>query len=226
MDNFTDSTDCGYCLEGYVEVNSVCYSIEAFQTDMMEDLFTYLLEEYLPDFAWNVTRAERLDRFIAMAQIISEHNVKNESDYELGVNSEAFFTSEERSRRLGVRYDLAYDYSKGSKGKFGRFQRDTRALRDANGRLLQQAAVDWHERGYTTRVKNQVRATQRIMFPLMHAQRTYSLRCGALNIELQSRDYVDAAGQYQQLLLSNLLFLLPTKHVSQTQMLIVCLFNK
>lgn len=123
----------------------------------MDDLFTYLLDEHLPDFAWNVTREERLERFIVMAQIISEHNLKNESDFELGINSEAFFTSEERSKRLGVRSDLSYDSSNGPRGDLGRFQRDGRTLRDANGRQLQQATVDWHERGYTTRVKNQVR---------------------------------------------------------------------
>jgi hypothetical protein len=118
----------------------------------MDDLFTYLLEEYLPDYVKDATREERLERFLVMARVISEWNGKNDTDFELGINSEMFLTEEERKKRLGVRSDLTHDASK----KFGRFERkEGRALRE-EGRGLQQAAVDWEERGLTTRVKNQV----------------------------------------------------------------------
>ena len=152
--NFTTSADCGYCLENYIEINSVCYAIDAFNTDAMDDLFTYLLEEYLPDFASNETsREERVNRFISMAQIISAQNL-NGTDFELGINNETLLTVKERQRRLGVRSDLVYD----KKGEFGRFQmNNVRASRKGGRRVLQQAVVDWHETGFTTRVKNQVR---------------------------------------------------------------------
>ena len=121
----------------------------------MDDLFTYLLEEYLPDFVTNATREERLERFLLMADVVSEWNV-NASDFELGINGEAFLTSQEREKRLGVRNDLTYK-GENARGDFGRFTASSRKLRDGDGRgLQQQASVDWHERGFTTRVKNQV----------------------------------------------------------------------
>ena len=121
----------------------------------MDDLFTYLLEEHLPDFVTNVTREERLERFLLMAKVVSEWNV-NVTDFELGINSETFLTIQEREKRLGVRNDLAYG-GENVRGDFGRFTASSRRLRDGDGRELQeQASVDWHERGFTTRVKNQV----------------------------------------------------------------------
>lgn len=139
----------------------MCYSIDAFETDadVMEDLFLYLLDEYLPDYAGeNVERQDRLSRFIAMSYIISEWNTRNDTDFELGINSETFLTANERKRRLGVNTDLKYDDK--NFDRFASEDSDGRALRYfPNGRSLQQAAVDWHEMGYTTRVKNQVSKT-------------------------------------------------------------------
>lgn len=69
--------------------------------------------------------------------------------FNLGLNNETFLTLEERKGRLGVLSNITYS-NDGADGKvMNRFESTRRRRR------LQEAAVDWHEAGATTRVKNQ-----------------------------------------------------------------------
>ncbi|KAL7519236.1 hypothetical protein ACHAWX_004021 [Stephanocyclus meneghinianus] len=164
--NITSTSSCGYCINGYIEINGECLNIDGFESDEFNDTLTVLLDQYLPEFSLkNVTLQQRLAKFIAICRVISYWNSMTPSlDFELGLNHESFLVDEERSKRLGVRADLTFDPSDSVRGPLGRFEIDAGLAKNRDFRSLMmrkyrkrrlEGAVDWHAQGYTTRIKNQ-----------------------------------------------------------------------
>lgn len=100
---------CGYCLNGFIEINDYCYDIDDIGTEKFT-LMPELLEEYLPEFAdLNATTDLRSKRLVAVSKIISSWNsYVPPPSFSLGFNQETFLTLEERAKRLGIMANLRY----------------------------------------------------------------------------------------------------------------------
>lgn len=180
----TDTRECGYCINGYIEIQNECYNIDNDLQDEKFELLDELLEEYLPDYIdESVSIEERTERFVVVAKIVSFWNsFVPPPVFSLGITKETFLTKEERKGRLGILANRTYvpDYSlkegEDGRGELGRFETDgggwygTAAAAagqevfdeiDPENRSLKQqkrrlqTTVDWHADGYTTRVKEQ-----------------------------------------------------------------------
>ena len=174
--------ECGYCLNNYLEFQASCYNISNITTEEFT-LLAKLLEQYLPEYVdTTVTTQVRVQRLVALAKIISFWNSQvPPPKFKLGLNKETFLTAEERKGRLGILGNLTYasNSNGGGEGKrtLERFvvqgindeetleEKESKVDGNANTamrrrewrRTLQDIplSIDWHARGYTTRIKNQ-----------------------------------------------------------------------
>ncbi|KAL7472688.1 hypothetical protein ACHAXS_013059 [Conticribra weissflogii] len=101
--------ECGYCINGFVEIRDECYNITEIGNESFV-LLADLLEEFLPEYANpDVTTEVRAQRLETVSRVISFWNSRvPPPSFSLGLTKETFLTSQERRKRLGILPSISY----------------------------------------------------------------------------------------------------------------------